>query len=260
MKVKDKNQFKSSSFNSIWDQNHLKFKKIFLSHSSCDKISYQEFIKFCRSSTIIPNLVTIMEVKNIHSKYSISKIKSEITPILSFTQFEELLKEIAIYSVKTKETYEEKFCVFIDHIKNSIKVNYHQTLSSTISEIKPNSTKSKLLSPKNESSNNTINNYALVGCVNSKTEDVVDNNIDLALKVLNMPKKEVDIENISNENHDKVFTEPKNNMSLYRHSYSTERAYSFKFFNDKDGDNFLNMKNRYVKNKNEYLEIGRAHV
>ena len=141
---------------SIWDQNHLKFKRIFQLHSSGDKLSYQEFIKFCKLSSLIPDLLTVVEGRHLYNKYIIDHklmSKSEVQPILSLTQFEELLQNVASHIDKSSKSVQEKINELLIHMKKSVRANYRQnliTLRVSDSEINSDVNKSK-------ASNNSFN-------------------------------------------------------------------------------------------------------
>eukprot|EP01022_Parablepharisma_sp_SALTPOND_P027352 TRINITY_DN663_c0_g1_i1.p1 TRINITY_DN663_c0_g1~~TRINITY_DN663_c0_g1_i1.p1 ORF type:complete len:991 (-),score=102.93 TRINITY_DN663_c0_g1_i1:3911-6883(-) len=258
----------------VLEQNRPKFKKVFLTHSCADKMSFQEFFKFCKRSTLIPELATIMEVKQAYTKYTISHkllSKPETTPVLSFTNFEELLQHLALNSIKTSETAQGKVEAFLAHIKGPVKKNYKQTLV-----IKRQQLSDKKLNPEAEGETTPPvlcaehDSYPATSRPGSdfisrsqgeqsdktagktpperelrksasteklKNGDVIDSNIDLALKVLGMPKKDsskqLPTENLGSEKPEdplKPALIPRfshavngNNGKRYRNSYSNER-------------------------------------
>jgi len=263
-----------ANLDQLLEINRPRLKKIFISHSCADKMSYQEFFKFCKRATIIPELSSIMEVKQIYSKFTIAHkllSKPETTPILSFPNFEELLQQIAQSSIKTCETLQGKLEAFINHIRGPIKKNYklnllakRQILSDKKNEIEEEKNsdsqiagqqENEMVSGKNsipgssrggsekekEPIENEISkspdeqekNNKSDGKIKAKNNDIIDSNIDLALKVLNMPKKDSSTQLTIENNEDPTVSKGVSRFSAasgggpsakrYRNSYSNER-------------------------------------
>ncbi len=185
------------------EQNSSKFKHIFAVHSTGDKMSIQELLKFCKKIGIIPDLATIMEIKQLCIRpYNIKKtqIKSETIPIISFIDFEELIQQIALFTIKRNDGIAEKIHKFLELIKIPIKHNYKQNLITKIKERSDKDTSKSCYDPKGffvnpeltkQNSFSKSTKLSKDEKVDIDKKDLVDTNINLALKVLNMPKVEI---------------------------------------------------------------------
>ena len=189
-------------------RNKDKLKKIFTLHSQAGKISLQEFLKFCNRSTIIPQLMTIKEVKlqykNFINSYKLFS-RYETDPILTFDLFEELFQVIALFSFKGSES--ERVEKLVRSIKEGVQKSYKQTLiikdsvSDEESEIEEECPIYLLAStPRNTSMIEQTRNYSSQKATPYVSDDVVNSNIDLALKVLNSTSKNVQRKKCGNKN------------------------------------------------------------
>lgn len=209
-------------------RNRERLRKVFGAHAWGGRISRQEFLKLCHRCAVIPHLATIKQVKALCNNYASARKllpRYEAEPILSFDHFEDLIQEIASFSFKGSD--DKRIEKFLSSIKEAVQKNYKQilTVKDTVSD--------------QESETEEEHPIYLLACAAEKTatlkkaknfspqkdvpaDDVVDSNIDLALKVLNSPYKSTQPqESVHNfQASPKVHKEPEKDK---RHSQSTER-------------------------------------
>ena len=76
-----------------------------------------EFTKFCKNSRVFPDLLTILELKRIC-------LKVANAGMLSYSNFEQILKEIAENAFTEAISLADKLRIFFMHIRNPCKLNY----------------------------------------------------------------------------------------------------------------------------------------
>lgn len=111
------------------DQNRTSLRAIFLMHS-CERqmITYNEFIKFCQTVRIYPDLVSSFELKRLVMKIANSNTYIDRKVEINYIQFERLIVLISEHCFSSSSV-SEKLELLFKHIKNPVKHYYHIDLN-----------------------------------------------------------------------------------------------------------------------------------
>ncbi|CAG9325515.1 unnamed protein product [Blepharisma stoltei] len=115
---------------SLFESNKMNLKAIFALHSPHEnRISLTAFGKFCKNSHIIPDLLSVIDLKRI-----ITRITQNQNNKSSFTyqNFEQSLKYIAITGFHTSVPLSDKLQMLFLHIRNPCKKAYKVNLSTSL--------------------------------------------------------------------------------------------------------------------------------
>jgi len=253
--------------NSVWSQNQPKIKRIFQMHACDNKISLQELINFCKRCLLVPEFISIPEIKQLYTKYMINHkliFKSETSPILTLKQFEDILQLIALHSIEGNKDLNNKLNEFFVYIKEPIKSLYKQNLiTMQLSDLEEDSLnysarhtyQSKIYEPLQDKPSKR-----------HKNESVIDCNIDLALRVLSMSSNIPDTMIITNTDSSLIPTPRLSfcpiNKNTSHSSYSNEehipdnKTNSFENVNRKtSGDNINDSNDSLEENRNNADDI-----
>ncbi|OMJ71055.1 hypothetical protein SteCoe_30835 [Stentor coeruleus] len=109
---------------SVLLSNRTKFKKIFSKHlpNREGKISLQEFLKFCQNVRILQDLISPIDMKKLIAQHNIKQN-------ISYSEFESLIKSIAMQTFNNTAPLFDKLRMLMIHIRNSCKMHYQVSLN-----------------------------------------------------------------------------------------------------------------------------------
>jgi hypothetical protein len=198
--------------------NQVKLKRIFNYHikTTHNKIEFAEFLKFCKSTQIFPNFISIIYLKKVieqilfdDCKLGGKKSSGQDAPVsnstmITFKEFHKSIKKMALYTLENSSQVAagEKIRAFIKHVNVNCQYNYN--VNSLITEhpnspVKGNIHKSfssiceDFTDDQIQKSMNFINDVPEmedieVGRYSVPNPNRIDENIDKALKALKSPR------------------------------------------------------------------------
>lgn len=115
-----------SDLDSLFRLNRSKLRSVFSHHfpDKEGKIAYSEFVQFCKNAQILPDLVTVLEVKRLFER-----VTQSLQSGLSYLQFESTLKQMATTAFHSAIPWEDKQRMILLHIQTPCLQHYQVALT-----------------------------------------------------------------------------------------------------------------------------------
>ncbi|CAG9322449.1 unnamed protein product [Blepharisma stoltei] len=114
----------------LFELNKMNLKTIFANHKPLDnRISLAAFRNFCKNSHVVPDLLSVFDLKRIFTKVTQNQSNKSS---FSYQNFEQSLKYIAISGFHTSVPLSDKLQMLFLHIKSPCKKVYKVNLSTSL--------------------------------------------------------------------------------------------------------------------------------